>query len=276
MRQQIPKGVKALLIINGSMLALSWILKGAGINLIDILGLHYPKSPYFHYYQIFTHMFMHAGLLHLLFNMYALWLFGSVLERLWGTKRFIFYYLVTGFGAALLHTAVTWYEIHKFVEAANYFIANPDLSTFLAIYKKYPEYFAMYQDKIRLLIESWQQSPDNVTYANMALPYIQNAIDLKMNIPIVGASGAVFGLLLAFGMLFPDVELYVMFIPVPIKAKYFVIGYGALELINGLSNAPGDNIAHFAHLGGMIFGYLLIKIWDKTGKPRYGGWNKYN
>ncbi len=266
--------VRDLLIINTGMLVLSWILAPMGINLIDILGLHYPSSPHFRWYQVFTHMFMHANFVHLLFNMYALWLFGTILERLWGSKRFLFYYLLTGFGAALLHTAVSWWEIHRFVAAAQAFLAQPDLEHFMHFYSRYPEYFN--PRAISVLLERWEAVPSSTAFASQVIPVIQQALEMKINIPIVGASGAVFGLLLAFGMLFPEVPLFIMFIPIPVKAKYFVIGYGLLELINGISNIPGDNIAHFAHLGGMIFGYILIKYWDRKGKPRYGGWNGIN
>ncbi len=260
--------VRDLLIINSSMLLLAWILSPFGIDLINILGLHYPKSPYFHPYQFFTHMFMHANLIHLLFNMYALWMFGTVLERVWGGKRFLVYYLVTGFGAAILHTAVTWWQIHHFIGAAQKFLQHPDLQAFLDFYKKYPQYFN--PRAVSALLAQWELRPGDTSFATAVIPVIRQAIELKMNIPIVGASGAIFGLLLAFGMLFPEVPLYIIFVPYPIKAKYFVIGYGLLELTNGVLNIPGDNIAHFAHLGGMIFGYLLIKYWDMKGISRFG------
>ncbi len=262
--------VRDLLIINTAMLVLAWILMPFGIDLINIMGLHYPTSPYFRLYQVVTHMFMHANFIHLLFNMYALWLFGTVLERLWGPKRFLVYYLITGFGAAFLHTAVSWYEIHRFVAAAQAFLAYPDLDHFMRFYAKYPQYFNPHA--ISALLSQWELAPNSTQFAQQVIPVIRQAIETKVNIPIVGASGAIFGLLLAFGMLFPDVPLFIIFIPIPIKAKYFVIGYGLLELINGISNIPGDNIAHFAHLGGMIFGYILIKYWDSRGRPRYGGW----
>ncbi len=267
---RITPAVRDLLIINTSMLVLAWILAPFGIDLINLLGLHYPTSPYFHLYQVITHMFMHANFIHLLFNMYALWLFGTVLERLWGPRRFLVYYLITGFGAAFLHTAVSWFEIHRFVAAAQAFLSQPDLEHFMKFYSRYPQYFNPHA--ISALLARWELMPESTQFASQLIPVIRQAIETKINIPIVGASGAVFGLLLAFGMLFPDVPLMLIFVPVPIKAKYFVIGYGLLELINGVANIPGDNIAHFAHLGGMIFGYILIKYWDRRGKPRYGGW----
>ena len=262
--------VRYLLIINTSMLVLAWILRPMGIDLINIMGLHYPTSPYFHAYQFITHMFMHANLIHLLFNMYALWLFGIVLERLWGPRRFLVYYLITGFGAAFLHMLVSWYEIHRFVAAAQAFIAFPDLEHFMRFYSKYPQYFNPHG--ISALLAKWELVPHSTQYDRQIIPVIRQAIQMRINIPVVGASGALFGLLLAFGMLFPDVPLMIIFVPIPIKAKYFVIGYGVLELIYGVASIPGDNIAHFAHLGGMIFGYIMIKYWDHRGKSRYGNW----
>jgi membrane associated rhomboid family serine protease len=234
--------VKNLLIINAAVLLLGGILSQfSGIDLARIIGLYYFGSDSFRPFQIVTHMFMHAGFLHLLFNMYALWIFGQVLERVWGPKRFLIYYLVTGFGAAILHSLV------------NYFQAQSIMSTLS------PEQIN------EVISKGYLALSDGMNYTNSAM----GKLNLLVNIPTVGASGAVFGILLAFGMLFPNTELYMMFIPIPIKAKYFVMGYGALELFNGVANVPGDNIAHFAHLGGMLFGFILIKIWGKSSNNFY-------
>lgn len=229
--------VKNLLIINAGVLLISGAIgMFYGVEVSRIIGLYYFGSDEFRPFQIVTHMFMHGGFLHLLFNMYALWLFGQVLERVWGPKRFLVYYLVTGLGAAILHSLVNYFHVQS-------------------------------------VVSQLSQTQIDEVFANgaNALSQSKNYIDAAMaelnlivNIPTVGASGAVFGVLLAFGMLFPNTELYLMFVPIPIKAKYFVIGYGALELINGVANVPGDNIAHFAHLGGMIFGFILIKLWSKN------------
>lgn len=247
---------KYLLIINASLLLLSYLLESAGINLTHILGLYYFKSEYFMPYQFLTHMFMHGGFLHLFFNMYALILFGSILERVWGSQRFLFYYLFTGLGAAALHTAVSWYMIHDFYNAVQTFLINPDLENFKSLTTDYSKYFN--SDAIKNIISGWDMYDKNILRQQ-----IDNALQSQMNIPTVGASGAVFGLLLAFGVMFPEAKLGIIFIPIAIKAKWFVIGYGVLELISGISSIPGDNIAHFAHLGGMIFGYILLKIWYK-------------
>lgn len=227
-----PPVVKNLIIINALMFLALWAFQGAfGIDLNRTLGLYYFKSPYFHPYQIVTHMFMHGSLMHIFFNMFALWMFGKVLEQVWGGKKFLIYYFVTGLGAVFLHMLVNHIAL---VSAMKEVQASFGIETFD-------------EQTIRRLIQS-----NN--------PLLQQ-VGIGLYVPTVGASGAVFGVLLAFGMLFPNTRLMLLFPPIPIKAKYFVIGYGALELYLGLTQ-PGSNIAHFAHLGGMLFGFLLIKFWN--------------
>ncbi len=212
MNRTLPPAVRWLLIINVGMFLLTWLLQSQGISLIFYLSLFYPTSPYFHIYQLITHMFMHGSISHIFFNMFALWMFGSLLENVWGSKRFLFFYFFCGLGAAAVQLASTAYVISQM--------------------------------------------------------HSQDAIDAIINIPTLGASGAIFGLLVAFGYLFPNTELYLMFIPIPVKAKYFVIGYAALELFFGFSGVePG--VAHFAHLGGALFGFILVYYWNKRGKTFY-------
>ncbi len=256
MNNRITPVVKWLLIINSSMLLLTWLLAGVGIDLFKIFGLFYPKSEYYSPYQFFTHMFMHAGIIHLLFNMYALYLFGVILERVWGSERFLFYYLFTGLGAAALHTAVNWWMLHDFYNAVQNFTIDPTLQNFRFLVEHYPRYFNT--DQANAIMSHW-----NTVDVNIIRERVNAILQQRINIPTVGASGAIFGLLMAFGFMFPDVPLMLIFIPIPIKAKWFVIGYGLLELFNGVTNIQGDHIAHFAHLGGMIFGYILLKIWYK-------------
>ena len=236
----IPPVVKNLLIINALMLFATFIAEEQfGIGLTKILGLYYFGSEQFNPYQIVTHIFMHGGLFHLIFNMFALWMFGKVLETVWGSKRFFIYYMVTGLGAALLHNLVNFIEVQILLPKM-----TPD-----QIQMVFTEGFSVIK-----------QSKNYVEPLSGKLNYL-------INIPTVGASGAVFGVLLAFGMLFPNTELMLMFPPIPIKAKYFVIGYGLIELFSGIRNSPGDNIAHFAHLGGMIFGFILLKfVWKDIKK----------
>jgi membrane associated rhomboid family serine protease len=227
--------VKNLLILNGLMFLATMVLQGQGIDLNGMLGLYYPGSDAFKPVQLIAHMFLHGGFMHLFFNMFALWMFGGILEQRFGPQRFLTYYLVTGFGAAMLHLAV----IHLQVMGLTADVDAETLRTIAA--------------EGRGLLETGRN------YSDAAL----GKLNILYNIPTVGASGAVFGLLLAFGMLFPDVPLMLIFFPVPIKAKYFVIGYAVIELVAGLGRIPGDNIAHFAHLGGMLFGYLLIRFWRR-------------
>ena len=235
----IPPVVKNLIIINVLMLAATYILEMKGIDLTNILGLHYIQSSDFKPYQLVTHMFMHGGFMHLAFNMFALWMFGRVLESVWGPKRFFIYYFVTGLGAAALHTFVNYMEFQYYASKMN------------------PQDVQAVFNQGAALIQQGQNWVGPAGKLNMIL-----------NTPTVGASGAVFGILLGFGMLFPNTELMLLFPPIPIKAKYFVAGYGAIELFSGITGM-GANIAHFAHLGGMLFGFLLIRYWNRNTRNFY-------
>ncbi len=260
----IPPVVKNLLVINVLVLFIEYLAeRSMGISLVKLFALYYPGSEYFRPHQFVTHMFMHGGLGHLFFNMFALWMFGKVLEGVWGGKRFLVYYLVTGLGAAALHTFVNWIEFSRLEHAIIAFSNTPSLDGFILFMK---DHFPQFQRAIlndpqyNNILNAWSANPDNYYIIDTAVHYINSIKFEMMNIPTVGASGAVFGVLLAFGMLFPNTQLMLLFPPIPIRAKYFVIGYGILELYLGLSQ-PGSNIAHFAHLGGMLFGFILIKYW---------------
>lgn len=235
----VPPVVKNLIIINALMLFITYIMSLRGIDLANILGLHYVQSPNFKPYQLVTHMFMHGGLMHLVFNMFALWMFGRVLESVWGPKRFFIFYFVTGIGAAVFYSFVNFIEFQ--------YTAS----------KLSPETVQMVMNNGAELLSQGQNYVDSA-----------GRLNLLLNVPTVGASGAVFGILLGFGMLFPNTQLMLLFPPIPIKAKYFVIGYGAIELFSGITNV-GGNVAHFAHLGGMLFGFILIKYWNKSTRNFY-------
>lgn len=233
-----PPVTKNLIIINVAMLLGAFLFERVfRVNLNAILGMFYFQSPYFGPWQTVTHMFMHGGITHIFFNMYALWIFGKTLESVWGGKRFLIYYLATGLGAAFFHQLV------------NYIQFAPDIAALKAAYSV---------DRINHTLVNEILQPGNRFYQ----------IGRELIRPTVGASGAVYGVLLAFGMLFPNTPLYIMFIPIPIKAKWLVIGFGALELYLGVTQS-GGNIAHFAHLGGMIFGFFLIRYWNKFTKNFY-------
>ena len=226
----LPEVVKNLLIINGLFFLATWSLNASGIDLVKIFGLHQFQSKDFMPHQLITHMFMHADLTHLFFNMFTLWMFGKNLENMWGAKRFLIYYLITGFGAALIYMGYIQLQISEISS-----IMSPN------------ELSAVNQ---------------GVSLSSGEITYEMQKLFLLINIPMLGASGAVYGLLLAYGFLFPNTMIYLYF-AIPIKTKYFVAGIGLLALIDGMANNPGDNIAHFAHLGGMIFGLLILKLWKK-------------
>lgn len=229
-----PPVIKNLIYLNVIMFVATWVFASRfGVDLIQKLGIHYPSSELFKPVQFVTHMFMHAGIWHIFFNMFALWMFGKVLESVWGSQRFFIYYIVTGLGAATIHLFVTYLRIRSITSGMD------------------PEMVSMV----------YNQGLDVIASNKEFTVEAMNELNMLINTPTVGASGAVYGVLLAFGMLFPNTELMFLFPPVPIKAKYVVIGYGAIELFTGLTQ-PGSNVAHFAHLGGMLFGFILIKYWN--------------
>ncbi|PIE86387.1 MAG: rhomboid family intramembrane serine protease [Bacteroidia bacterium] len=229
------------------------------MDLTHFLGLYYIESEYFKPYQYISYMFMHGGIGHLFFNMFALWMFGRILEGMWGGKRFFIFYMVTGIGAALIHTLINWWNVESVREAAVAFLDSPSPEHFSRFLKGNLNYPSQY---VKDLKDNWIMQSDNTFYAQQAIDVVRRVASGAANLPpTIGASGAVFGLLLAFGMIFPNEKLMLLFPPIPMKAKYFVIIYGIIELFAGVAGFSGDNIAHFAHLGGMIFGFVLLKIW---------------
>lgn len=235
-----PPVTKNLIIINIALWLLSILaLRMFRVNLNFHLGLIYFQSPLFKPWQIVTHMFMHDNqrIFHLFFNMWALWMFGKVLENVWGSKRFLIYFLITGLGAALVHTLVHYIQLGPHIAALK-------------------EAYSVDRINMALLIEISQ--PGNAWYN----------LGRALSIPTVGASGAVYGVLLAFGMLFPNTPLMIFPIPIPIKAKWLIIAAAVISLFLGFSG-QGGNIAHFAHLGGMIFGFILIRYWNKFTRNFY-------
>jgi membrane associated rhomboid family serine protease len=260
----LPPVVKNLLIINGLFyLATNSFQSAFGIDITNLMGLHYFSSELFRPYQFVSYMFLHANLSHIIFNMLALWMFGYLLENVWGSKRFLTYYMVTGIGAAVIQTFVNWIDISSIQSAANTYASDPSIDAFISFVRKYfPQYYES-QGTIKTFIEQWTSSPHSSVFVSQSLDYTGQLIKLQMDVPTIGASGAVYGILLAFGMMFPNMLVYLYFL-FPIKAKWIVLFYGALELFSGLTNNPSDNVAHFAHLGGMIFGFFLIIYWKKS------------
>ena len=221
-RIHIPPVVKNLLIINVLFFAATWIFQQKGIRLDNILAVYYFDSPNCRFWQPLSYMFMHGGFAHIFFNMFALYSFGSLLESRWGPKKFIIFYLITGLGALALQWAVQAFEVHQLIG-----------------------HFTLF--------DGWQQQITSQAQANTLGSIYYGGM--------LGASGAIFGLLVAFGMLYPNAELYIMFIPVPVKAKYIIPVYILIELSLGVAQFEGDSIAHYAHLGGALIGVILVKIW---------------
>jgi membrane associated rhomboid family serine protease len=220
MMNNLPPITKNLLIINVLCYFGIIVARRYGLDLDSVLGLHFFLASDFKLYQLFTYMFMHANLEHIFFNMFAVWMFGRTLEMVFGSKRFLTYYLVCGIGAGIVQEVIQY--VFYATELVRY-------------------------DSVNIGVEIVPMAE----YLNL--------------MTTVGASGAVYGILLAFGMLFPNSQMFVFPLPFPIKAKFFVIGYALIELFLGLGQT-GDGVAHFAHLGGMIFGFLLIMYWRKKSK----------
>lgn len=262
----LPPVIKNLLILNILFFAADNVLPMMGINMTQWLALHNIQSPYFRPFQFVTHMFMHGGLMHIFFNMFALVMFGRMLELVWGPKRFLIYYFVTGLGAAALHSAVNYMHLAGMQDAIVAFNNTPSPEVFMNYIREYlPNASAQVND----FISTYSTQPNNSQHIAYAIGIMHKVYEINLNIPTVGASGAVFGVLLAFGMLFPNTQLMLLFPPIPIRAKYLVIIYGAIELFAAVIPQPGDNVAHFAHLGGMIFGFFLIRFWNSRGIGKY-------
>jgi len=249
----MPPITKNIIIINVIVWVATIMLGNRGIvDLNEYLGLHFWKGSDFHIYQLFTYMFMHdsgdfsqgvmyalsSSVSHIFFNMFSLWMFGMLLERVMGAKRYLFFYLTCGIGAGLVQEVV-WHFSWESVLAS---INNVPTQT---------------------IVEAINHGEVTMSFLN----------EFYNNLLTVGASGAVFGILLAFGMLFPNMPMYIMFIPIPIKAKWMVIGYGAVELFFGVTGTM-DNVAHFAHLGGMLFALIILIYWKKKGlfNNQYGSY----
>ena len=237
----IPNVCKNILIINIIVWLAQMVLMQRGIDLSDQFGLYYFESPNFRIYQFITYMFLHSphSFGHVFFNMFAVFMFGRLLEQLWGPKRFLIYYFITGLGAALIQMLVVGIRISSVKSG----LSGDAIADVIA--------------------QGGQLLDQNMNYTDAA----KGSLNLLLNTGTIGASGAVFGILLAFGMLFPNIPLYIIPFPFPIKAKWLVIGYGVIELVLGIADR-GDNIAHFAHLGGMIFGIFMILYWKKRDRDR--------
>jgi membrane associated rhomboid family serine protease len=258
----LPEVVKNLLIINGIMYLATMILMQKGVDLIDVLGLHYIPSEKFKAYQFITYMFMHdnTSIMHILLNMLALYMFGSAVENVWGGKRFLIFYILTGLGAALAHYAIVYYQINPEISFLKSYI-NAESTTQMTNILNTEAFKYRYGQELYEAVNTNGLSPtESISYASQMMTQLLNAP------VIIGASGAVYGVLLAYGMLFPNSLLY-LFFAIPVKAKYVVVLYGVIELYSGLTGS-GGNVAHFAHLGGLLTGIIIILFWRSKYKQR--------
>jgi len=237
--RNMPPVVKNLLILN----VLFYLAQFTIPQIMEGMALYPFGTDNFRPWQLATHFFMHSthGIFHILFNMFALVMFGTQLERVWGEKKFLFYYLATGLGAAILHSLVSHLRMDSLINSM-----DPELVKYV----------------MNNGADLWAE------HKNYTDP-LMSELNAMRNVPVLGASGAVFGILVAFGYLFPNTELMLMFPPIPVKAKYLVIGYIALELYLGFQNNPFDNVAHFAHLGGALIGILIVLFWQKDKRNFY-------
>ena len=246
MLRNLTPTVRNLIFINVAMFL------GSSFIPDELFALYFFQSSNFHYFQIISYLFVHANFMHLLMNMFGLYMFGSILEKIWGGQRFLFFYLFCGVGAGLLHEAIQYFHDYASIrKALDLALLNPN-SDFLM------DYFSRFTDGSIL--------NGGKVDASTALAHYQ---EYTTRNPVVGASGSVFGILMAYGYLFPNSEMFVFPIPIPVKAKYLVMGFAFYELYAGKAAAEGDNVAHFAHLGGMLFAVILLLIWKQKRDSFY-------
>ena len=233
------------------------------------LGSLYPLgSPYFYVWQFVTYMFLHGGWGHLLSNMFGLFSFGPLLEQRWGGRRFLTFWLICGVGAGALYEGIRYYEINKMEQARQEYHREPSGGAFAEFFREYMPEATGYESVAAAL----QRSPQNQELITSTTQTVDEVVDQTLYSPhggMLGASGALFGILFAFAYLFPNTELMLLFFPFPIKAKYFVFLYAVYELYSGVHRTPGDNVAHFAHLGGLLIGFIVLKIWERGRQQFY-------
>jgi membrane associated rhomboid family serine protease len=256
--QGLTPGVKVLLAVNILVFAAALFFNFRAA--VNELGLHYFRSDEFSWYQFLTSMFMHGGLFHIAINMFVLWMFGSPLESIWKTSKFIIYYFVSGLGASLLFLGFSAWQLNTLEQEVSAYAGSPT-------YQQYAEFFEenidrsageLYQQAEELRSE-WQANPEAGQYAQQSVQVVEEFLEKYIDRPLVGASGAIYGILLAFGLIFPNVKVYIYFL-IPMKSKYLVLLLGGLQLYLGLSGESAG-VANIAHLGGMITGFILLMIW---------------
>lgn len=266
MNQRITPYVQRLLLLNIGLFILSAVL--ISLNLGDRLALHSIYSDQFQAYQFVSYMFMHADFMHLFGNMLGLYFFGPLLEYFLGFKKFLILYFVCGVGSGLLYWGVNAYEVQGVREDAIAYIQSPDPDTYNVFIH---EHFKMGYENAQVVksMDDYTADPENITYINNSKEIVRYVAARQSDFSLVGASGSIFGILMAFALLFPNTELILLFPPIPIKAKYLVGAYAIFEIYSMYANRPNDNVAHFAHVTGMIFAFILIRYWKTNRKSFY-------
>jgi membrane associated rhomboid family serine protease len=242
--EKLKGTIPVLIIINVIFFAITEAIPGMHDTMFHAFALYFPRNPHFGYWQFITSMFMHGSISHILFNMYGLWAFGTPLEQMWGKNKFLFFYFLSGIGAGIVYTLVNYFQFHNLY---NEFVAS-----------------GVSQEELMRLMQTGEYN----TFSQEKLEHLS----VLFNTPVVGASGAIYGVLVAFGMLFPNSKLMLIFLPFPIAAKYFIPALIALDLFSGVTGFSifGGGIAHFGHVGGALIGFLLMLYWrNRTKKESY-------
>jgi len=254
----LTPAAKNILILNGIIFIFT------SNYIIESFGLRYILSDNFQPYQFLTYMWIHAGFGHLFSNMFAVIVFAPILERVWGSRKFFIFYLITGVGAGALYTGVNFVENFNLENKILRYVSQPSPEAFRKLFLDEGKEY--YNQVYNFIEEEYSTNPTSSKNKDKSIQYAYDLLNAKTDIPMVGASGAVFGILLAFAMLFPNMQLMLLIPPIPIKAKYLVLVYGFYELWSEFNRMPGDNVAHLAHLGGMLIAYIILRYW----KNKYG------
>ncbi len=257
--------VKNLLLITVVAYLVPSLLGWRNVN--AFLGLWHIASPHFQPYQFFTYMFAHGSFMHLLFNMLGLIFLAPMLEQFWGPKKFLAFYLITGIGAGVFYEGVKYGQTIPMKNKMEAYISDPnpdDFAIFVANYVKYPS------EEVYNFIDYYSDNENDRSAENQSISLVERIYSSVINVPMVGASGAIYGILMAFGLLFPNTRLMLLFPPIPIKAKYFVLILGGIAIYSEFSSgSASDNVAHLAHLGGMLFAFIMIRVWNKDRRNFY-------
>ena len=250
--------VKNLLIVNVLMFAVPALILQDHNLFVNLFGLKYLFASSFLPTQLLTYSLIHASWSHLFSNMLGLLVFGPILEMRLGPKRFVIFYFATAVGAGIIYSLIHLAEVYPFIQAANEFLASPNPDLFARVLAESP---GLLSERTLAFVQDYGRNPANPLYIQEASGAVRDLISFRENSPMVGASGAVYGVMLGFGYLFPNLRMMLLFPPIPVQAKYLIAFYAVAALYYAVEKVPGDNVAHYAHLGGMLVGWIILRIW---------------